>query len=264
MKQANLSELRQWFSEYCRSFYTEDRSDQKNITLKEEHTGKVCENMLEIASALNLDAEKTTQAEVVALFHDVGRFPQYREYKTFRDSISVNHAALGARVLIENKVLAGLPEAKQQVIIRAITLHNVFTIPAGLDDETLLLLKMIRDADKLDIWRVFMEYYELQDDDQPKAAALGLPDLPEYSSEVLDSLIRREMVHLTSLTTLNDFKLLQLAWIFDLNFERSLQLVRERSYIDKLSATLPRTEDVARAVGSVREYIDARLAGRPG
>lgn len=264
MKQTGLSDLKQWFSGYCRSFYTEDRGDQKNILLKEEHTGKVCANILEIASALNLDAERTAEAEVVALFHDVGRFPQYRQYKTFRDSISVNHAALGARVLIENKVLAALPETQQQLIIRAVMLHNVFTIPAGLDEETLLFLRMIRDADKLDIWRVFIEYYDMQDHDRPKAAALGLPDLPEYSSEVLESLVRKEMVHLSSLRTLNDFRLLQLAWIFDLNFERSLQLVRERSYIDKVSASLPKTEDVTSAVDSVREYIDAKLAGRSG
>ena len=34
-----------------------------------------------------------------------------------------------------------------------------------------------------------------------------------------------------SLTTLNDFKLLQLAWLYDLNFACSLRMVVERDYI---------------------------------
>ena len=50
-----------------------------------------------------------TVAEAIALFHDVGRFPQYARYKTFRDSISTNHAALGASVLFEQERSGSLP-----------------------------------------------------------------------------------------------------------------------------------------------------------
>ena len=157
---AELDNLEQWFSGYCRSFYTPDQADQKNILLKEEHTHNVVRNMAELAQSLRLDAAgPDAAAEAVALFHDVGRFPQYARYKTFRDSISTNHAALGAAVLIEQKVLARLPRSERDLIVRAVTLHNVFSIPAGLDEETLRAVKMIRDADKLDIWRVFMEFY---------------------------------------------------------------------------------------------------------
>ena len=262
MDHLELHALKQWFSGYCRSFYTPEPADQKNILLKEEHTARVIVNMAEIAGRLGLNEHARSVAEVIALFHDVGRFPQYHQYRTFRDSLSVNHATLGARVLTEQDVLRGLSVSDRELVLRAVSLHNVFSLPAQLDEETLLFVKMIRDADKLDIWRVFIGYYELPGKDRPNAAGLGLPDTPDYSASELDSLGKGEMVHLTSLRTLNDFKLLQLAWIFDLNFARSLELVRERSYVDRLSSTLPGTPEIAAAVKTVREYVDRKICVR--
>lgn len=260
MDQRELSSLKRWFSEYCRSFYTADQADQKNILLKEEHTSRVIANMAEIARRLGLEEPRKAVAAAIALFHDVGRFPQYRQYRTFRDSVSTNHAALGAHVLTERGVLKNLTPADRGLILRAVSLHNVFSIPARLDEETLLFLKMIRDADKLDIWRVFIDYYNQPGEERAEAAALGLPDTGEYSPEVLASLLRRELVHLSSLRTLNDFKLLQLAWVFDLNFTGSLQLLIDRSYIDELAATLPKKPEIAEAVDSVKEYANAMLS----
>jgi hypothetical protein len=219
----------------------------------------VIANMAEIANHLGLDAHAAALAATVALFHDVGRFPQYARYKTFRDSISTNHAALGAKVLIEQNVLAALPRTEQDLIVRAVTLHNVFSLPGGLDRESLRFVHLIRDADKLDIWRVFVEYYAQQREDRPSAVGLGLPDTEEYSGDVLRSLMRGEMVRLSALTTLNDFRLLQLAWIFDINFSRSLELVLERSYLEGLTAPLPRTVEISGAVDRIRRYIDSRL-----
>ncbi len=259
MNSQELDRLKEWFTAYCSSFHTQNPDDQRNISLKEEHTHNVCDNMAKIARELSLDGDLALLAQAVALFHDVGRFPQYRKYRTFVDRASTNHAALGAKVLIENNVLQGLMKHEQDCVIRAVTLHNVFAVPAGLAPDPLLLVRMVRDADKLDIWRVFIEYDALREEDRPSAATLGLPDTPSCSAEVLASLHRGEMVQLSTLRTLNDFKLLQIAWIFDLNFAASLRMVMEREYIDKLAALLPRTEEIGRAVDGVREYVSQRL-----
>ncbi len=262
MNEQQLDALKKWFMQYTKSFYSSHPAHQKNISLKEAHTYHVCRNIMEIARDLLLVPDMLRLAEIVALFHDVGRFPQYKRYKTFRDSISTNHGALGSAVLIENNVLRNVPADEREIILRAVALHNVFTVPEKLDDQTLFFVKMIRDADKLDIWRVFIEYYAQPDEDRANAAGLGLPDIPDYSPEVLASLLRKEMVHLSSLRTLNDFKLLQLAWIFDLNFTRSLQLVLERGYIEKIASSLPHTGDIARAVGSIRDYVDRKTGAK--
>jgi hypothetical protein len=61
------------------------------------------------------------------------------------------------------------------------------------------------------------------------------------------------------LKTLTDFKLLQLAWIFDLNFTASFRIVAQRGYIDRFALTLPKTTTVADAVDAVREYLNEKL-----
>jgi len=233
--------------------------DQRNIASKQEHTHEVCLHAVRIAKDLHLDDRVMFLAETAALLHDVGRFSQYQQYRTFVDSISVNHAARGARVLIENRVLNDLPKRDQTIIIRAVTLHNVFVLPEGLDEETLLVVRIVRDADKLDILRVVMDYLASDAGSRAEAVALGLPDVPGYSEEVLGALRRGEMAKKSFLTTLNDFKLLQLAWMYDLNFASSLRLVVERRYIDRIAATLPQTEDIAVAVDTVRSYVHNRL-----
>jgi hypothetical protein len=260
MERDDLNALKTWFSEYCDTFATSRDEDQKNYDVKRKHTDDVCSNMLLIAQDLELDDPRTMIAEAVALFHDIGRFPQYQQYKTFQDSISVNHAALGAKVLIETAALGILPKEEQDLITRAVTLHNVLAVPKELDRDLLRLVKMIRDADKLDIWRVFLEYCAQPKSDQATAVGLGLPDTPEYSPEILTNLHQRKLVLLSSLKTLTDFKLLQLAWIFDLNFPASLRIVAQRQYIDRFALTLPKTGDIADAVDAVREYLNEKLA----
>ncbi len=262
MDSHELEGMQKWFTEYCRSFYSDDPADQRNIVLKEEHTANVCRNMDEIAESLSLPPEDRSLAAAVALFHDVGRFPQYRRYRTFRDSISTNHAALGAKVLIENNVLNAASDRDRNIVVRSVALHNVFSLPKRLDEETRLFTRMVRDADKLDIWSIFIDYFAAPEEERAGAAALGLPDTPAYSAAVLDALLRREMVDLSLLATLNDFRLLQLAWIFDLNFPRSFAILRERAYIDRLAAFLPEDPEIDRAVDAVRQYVEESLGTR--
>ena len=257
MDQEELILLKRWFADYCASFTMPSEVDQRNIAIKQEHTHQVCLNSIRIAKDLELDQQDTRLSEAIALFHDVGRFPQYEQYKTFDDSISVNHAVLGTKVLLEHNALGSLPKHDQDIIVRSVTLHNVFTLPEGLDKRALLFARLIRDADKLDILRVVIEYFEQDEGSRAEAVALGLPDEPEkYSPAVLACLVRGEMARKDALTTLNDFKLLQLAWLYDLNFACSLRMVVERDYIQKLADMLPRNTEIARAIETVRSYVD--------
>lgn len=253
-----LQRLKAWFAGYCRSFHTGNPADDRNYVLKEEHTGRVCENIRRIAGEAGVGADGLLLAEAIALCHDVGRFPQYRRYRTFKDADSANHAALGVAVLREEGVLDKLPQDEQDIIIRGVGLHNVFAVPEQLDPESALFVSMIRDADKIDIWRVFIDYYRLPDGERASAVGLGFPDLPGYSPEVASCLERREMVRLATVRSLNDFKLLQLSWVFDLNFPVSFRMIRERRLIEQLAATLPVESRESRAVTALFEFVAHR------
>jgi hypothetical protein len=259
MNRDDVRRLKTWFAGYCGTFYSDNPEDQRNITLKEEHTHNVCANIVRIAEEEGASGDLLALAEAIALFHDVGRFRQYQRYRTFKDSESVNHAALGAQVLRESGVLAPFPQADQDSIMQAVRFHNAFTVPEKLSAEHRFFLHLIRDADKLDIWRVFIDYYGLPEGERASAVGLGFPDTPACSPEVIAFLCKGGMINLSLLKTLNDFKLLQLSWVYDLNFTPSFKMVAERDYIGRLAATLPEDDRIEEAVNVVREFVARRL-----
>lgn len=260
MDPIDLLNLRQWVSRYCRSFDSEDEEDQKAFSLKELHTRHVSANMLSIAQAMLQNKNKILMAEAVGLLHDIGRFPQYAHYRTFRDSDSINHGRLGADVIEEQKVLDSLPRDEQELILDAIRFHNAYAIPDGLDPDKQFFLRMVRDADKLDIWRIFAEYYEKDPSERDSVAGLGLPDRPEYSDGVLACLAEKRLSRLSDLKTLNDFGIMQLTWGYDLNFPVSFRLAAERGHIDRIIATLPRTESIAKAAATLKQHMQNRAS----
>jgi HD domain len=259
MNQKDLILLKDWFAKYCVHFSTHVVEDERNFAIKKDHTYHVCLNALRIGRSLQLNNQDMLLAEAIALCHDVGRFLQYQQYKTFDDDISANHAVLGAKVLLEQDVLRGLPEQEQNLIVHAVTLHNVFALPDSLDQRTRLFVHIVRDADKLDIWRVLIEYYEQDVESRATAVTLGLPDAPDYSPTVLACLHQGRMAFKSELKTLNDFKLLQLTWLYDLNFTRSLKMVEERRYIDKMAAVLPENVEIREAIDRVRKFVTGNL-----
>ena len=256
----DLLNLKLWFSRYCKSFSSDNEEERKNFALKELHSLNVSSNMLSIAQALLQNRNKVLIAEAIGLLHDIGRFPQYAQYRTFRDSDSVNHGRLGAEVITEKKMLAALSRDEQELILDAVRFHNAYAIPEGLDPDKKFFLKMIRDADKLDIWRVFAEYYEKDPSERESAAGLSLPDRPEYSDNVLACLTEKRLSRLSDLKTLNDFGIMQLTWGYDLNFPVSFRLASERGHIDRIISILPATEKVSKAVSTLRQHMNNRAS----
>ncbi|MBI5049474.1 MAG: HD domain-containing protein [Nitrospirae bacterium] len=266
MNQADLDFFKGWFSDYCKSFYSSNEADQRNISLKVDHTYNVCKNIKQIfAGSLELEEILNSKliAETIALFHDIGRFPQYAKYKTFKDNVSVNHGLLGTKTLIQEKILLRLPEKEQNLIIQSIKFHNSFKLPCINDVTIIFFLQLIRDADKLDILRVFIEYYETSQDKRASAAGLGLPDTLEYSKDVLSCFHKGQIPSFTTLKTLCDFKLMKLSWIYDFNFNGSLRILLERDYINRIAAKLPKSEEISNAIQILLEYIHQRLNSVP-
>jgi len=257
MNTNDVSSLKNWFAGYVSRFYTDDPEYNRPIHLKEEHTKRVCGNIIIIGKEIGLSPEEMITAEIIALFHDVGRFRQYELYRTFVDVLSENHARLGLRQIGIHKVFSGFPKDKKLLISKAIAYHNAAYLPDDEDEKTLFFMKLIRDADKLDIWKVFLDYYmEKRPND---AIVLGLPDTPSFSKKALESIHRREFVKTKDLKTLNDFKLLQISWVFDINFIPSFRLIKKNNYISMLEETLPGKKEISEAVRVARNYVDSKL-----
>jgi len=259
MTQKDLEYFKNWFSDFTKSFYSSNEEDQKNIMLKVDHTRNVCKNIIEITNDLSLADNERRLAETIALFHDIGRFPQYARYKTFKDAASINHGLLGAKTLIQEKVLQKLTEDEQRLITRTVKFHGALVIPKALDEMTVFFLELIRDADKLDIFRVFIEFYEAPEEEKATATAHGKPDTPEYSKELLLKIYDRKIAPYSKVKNQNDFRLMKLSWIYDMHFSGTFRLLHERGYVNRLAQKLPQTDDILKAVAEINQYISERL-----
>jgi len=259
MNETNLNYLKKWFSDYVAGFYTDDPVNNSTIRLKEKHTEQVCRNMVFLGNALGLSGPDMILAEIMGLFHDLGRFKQYSVYGTFRDVDSENHAMLGLREMAAHKVLTGCNRNEKRWIAKAVAFHNTMTIPEDQDERTLFFIRLLRDADKLDIWRVFIDYYKVRDKQLNAAVEIGLPDDPGFSPRVIAALDNGCFARIQDLKTLNDFKLLQISWVFDLNFAPSFQAVKELEYIEKIEATLPHSKEITAAVKNAHDYVERCL-----
>ncbi len=160
INQGTVSAFKTWFAEYIRTFESGDPEYQRNIELKEAHTRRVCLEILDIGNNLCLNGEDLHLAEVMALFHDIGRFEQYARYGTFYDLRSEDHAVLGVKVLRKTGVLEVLDQSTADLILRCVAYHNRAFLPEYESERCLFFARLLRDADKLDILRVVTDYYQ--------------------------------------------------------------------------------------------------------
>jgi len=260
MEQQQLDKFKAWLDSYTAGFYGDDAFVNANIKLKDEHSRRVCGEMLYLTRQLGLSDEQKLTAEAIALLHDVGRFEQFAKYRTYNDVRSINHSLLGVEVLREEKVLDGVDEEEKQIIEKAIEYHGLRKLPSDLDGQSLLFSQLIRDADKLDIFYVVTEYYaRYRDEPQDFMLELEFPDEPKYSQDVIEKLLRRQRIDYKALSTLNDVKLLQLGWVYDVNFSATLRRIKERRFLEKLIGFLPQTVDIERVRKTVFGYVDSTI-----
>ena len=239
-----LDNIKQWFADYTQDFAHEDAEIRRNIDLKIHHTARVCREILYVGGALKLQEDELRLAEIIALLHDAGRFPQYVHYGTFKDSVAGNHALLGLEVIRDHKVLDALDPRAKAIVLRAIRYHNRIALPPAEEEPFLFYEKLIRDADKLDVWKVVLDYYYRTDRTRNNAIELDLPDTPGCSTSVLRDLQNKQIVDLAHVKNMNDFKLLQMGWIFDINFKPTREQIAERRYLQRLRAALPPSEKI--------------------
>lgn len=251
--------LKDWFFHYVQTFKQGDKNFQENIILKENHTMQVCKEIVNIGKQIELNNDELRLAEIIALFHDIGRFEQYARYSTFVDSKLENHAELGVKKLKDNKVLVGLDESMQSLILRTISYHNRASLPEKETDTCLFYTKLLRDADKLDIWRVVTDYYNQKNGKQNVAIELNLPNTSGISEEVYQDLTNRKIVDIKHVKNLNDFKLLQMGWVFDINFDTTFHCIQSRHYIDMIGDVLPKSKDIQNIIGIIQLYLDKRV-----
>ena len=256
MEQQRFLNIQQQFDTYVNNFSLPNSEEQQNIDLKYEHSYQVCDKMAAITAHM-LEENRRYIAKAIALLHDIGRFKQYQKYKTFADAKSEDHAQLGVAVIKNNNFLATVDSPTKDLILKAIQYHNNPYLPTNESEECLLYTKLIRDADKLDIWRVVLKEYNSSSTNQ--AVGLGLSQEDKISEAVQEQIMNEAVVKYEDLTTLNDFKLLQMGWVFDINFGPSFEIIKEKEYIERLYDTLPQTPVTKQIYTKIKSYLEQQI-----
>ena len=257
--EVDLIRIRHWFENYVLQFFTGDDHTDSALRIKVDHTKNVAIEACRIAASLDMNAQQCYLAEIIALLHDIGRFEQFSRYRTYSDRESEDHGRLGVQVIGTTGVLERFTGEMQSFICSIIGCHNRIALPEMGDPLLLHHLRLLRDADKIDILRVVTEYYAGYYDGND-AVAIGLPDTPGVTDAVLQSVIERRMVNMNHVKSLNDIKLLQISWVFDLNFPYTSAMVTRRRYLDKLAASLPKTDRVVQALTTAQLFLQRRCS----
>jgi HD superfamily phosphodiesterase len=245
--------------EYMNSYTSEEEFVNQNYSLKREHIERVISYSEEIVRSLNPDENSVMIAGLSALLHDIGRFEQFKEYRTFNDSVSLDHAELAVKITEEKGWLNQLPEKVQSLIKKSVRHHNKLALPHNEDAETLRFCKILRDADKIDIIDLTIKEYAQNSKNRNKAFALELKDSISVSKAIIDSLLDSKLPDRKEMKTITDFKLGQLAFVFDMNFKHSFSIVNKRQYLNKLFENLPKNDQIFEIYRKAKIYVENQL-----
>lgn len=257
--QAEQSKYQASFEAYYSTFQGLDSNQERNCEIKKGHSYRVAELAETIAAKSGLDETIRELAYPAGLFHDVGRFSQFIKYNTFNDAVSADHAALSVEVAQGEGFLSNLGAEKVEAVCSAIFFHNKAELAGTFPKETEMLAKVLRDADKLDIFHVLCEYYENKNTKPNHTLTWELPIGFKISDEVAAALLTGKTIPKAAIKNQLDLKVFQMSWVYDLNFKASIRILSENRYFDRIYATIPSSEKVIEYYRRLKIIIENRI-----
>lgn len=258
------------FTEYTDKYNSKDTK----IKLKIDHTFRVAMLSEQIALSEGLSENDVDLAWLIGMLHDIGRFEQVRRYNTFSDALSIDHAQFGADLLFKEdlfesylgmsivKALEGKVISKEEIEIieTAVRNHSAYRIVDGLPDRYKMFCNIIRDADKIDILRVNAEL--------PLEEIYNVTTQELLSSAITDTVLEafyEEHAVLRSLKkTPVDNVVGHTSLVYELVYDKSIELVNEQGYIYKLMDFASNNPDTVATMKKVKNYMKEYIENRIG
>ena len=240
MKKQEYSLLEDWYAGFMAGF-AEAGALPPPLVLKELHSRNVAADAALIAAGEGAGEDGVTLARAAGLLHDAGRFTQFRKFRSFRDADTLDHGAEGFNVLAVRLPGVLKNTVERESLLTAVRYHNRRNadIPVDLPAGGQGLLRIVRDADKLDIFRIVLD----------SAEADGFKDLPvmlphircgmDLTPEVAACVLGGQPPLFGSLRTVGDYLLMTAVWFGDLNNACSRSLAATRGYPARLRRQLP-------------------------
>lgn len=250
----NKQQVREVFREYVSDFDAQDAM----IQLKIVHTNRVAELCEQIAESVDMTEEECEIAWLLGMLHDLGRFVQIREYGTFNDLISINHALGSLRVLFEEGYMRRFLECDtyDEIIDTAIRHHNAFRLPEGLDERTKRFCDVLRDADKIDILRL--------DTELPREDIYG-SDIAQCKDETVTTIVFDEFMSQSAILRSNienhiDRIIGHASLAFELVFPLSRKIVYQKGYVEKILDIFSENKSAQEQLSLMRTKVNAYIS----
>ena len=227
----SIDRLRAAYDAYVDGFRDAAGALPDMMQLKLTHTQKVTEAAVAIAKGEGFDARTALACEAAALLHDTGRYEQLRVYNTFKDSDSVDHAVFSHDIVKARGWLDGWTD--RDAILDAVLFHNRREIPASVTEPlALACARTVRDADKLDIFRVLEDRVENTPWRTDSRAFWNQSVDAPPNPEVVAAIRARRPVEYQQITCLADFVLIQVGWMVSgLEYATTRRLCAERGHL---------------------------------
>ena len=227
----DLRKAEKVFKSYVEKYDIED----DKIELKIKHTYGVVRASEKIAKGLDLEEDDIRLAMLIALLHDIGRFEQVKKFDCFienEEDIERDHAEFGVQVLFENNLIRSFIKDKQydDIILKAIKNHNKYKIEDNLTEKELLHAKIIRDADKIDNFRIrkTADYETLFNETEKEI------EKEKISDKVYNDFFKHKQIQFKDRNTSLDFWVSYIAWIFDINYDVTKEMLKESNDVEEL------------------------------
>lgn len=250
-----LAALRQSFEAFVARFFPEGPLPYP-LELKRQHSARVASLALRIARELGWQGWPQAAAEGAGWLHDLGRFPQFARFQTFQDHRSLDHGEEGFRILEGEAFLDGWPPEERLDVASAVRFHNKRRIPEECPEGHLPLARLVRDADKIDVFEVVQDAI---DEGRTGELLSGLtPDLAPSPGFLAELSPGSPSPAYGLLRSLGDFLLLQLSWVYDMNYAPSFRLLRSSGVLDRMTSRLPASLAVQRFIRAGLRHVVQR------
>lgn len=243
--------LEKAFENYIKNY---DKS-KKEIKLKYKHSYEVQKLMEKLGDSLKLSKEEKSLASSIGLLHDIGRFEQIKKYNVCSDIKSnIDHADESCVYLFDKGYIKDFVEenTNYDILKDAIKNHNKLEIDKNVTGKNLYFAKMIRDMDKVDIYRVMCDEYSKQ----------LVFDKDEITDEVLKTFYNHDVIKIKDNKKKTDHILIQLAFVYDINFKESMEILQRTKYLERYLNTIKCKKSSENEFNKVKselyEYIEKK------
>lgn len=253
-----LKECRLEFEEYFQSLITDSPENQLKVEDIRIHSIRVVTNSHLLAQVLLQTEEERYVAEVIALFHDYGKAVMIVQGTESPINIQHNHASLSAKLVQQMEFFSKLSAEVQLIVLKAIENHNKIKLPKLDNEQQTLFARLLRDADKLDIFEASYRFFKEKNGLQP-LMTLDLINRAEVSEKIFKNVLAGKTAAVEDMKTMNDYRLMLLSMAFDLNFKYTFRILSEKQYIQKIYETLPKRDQIIDAYRGIKLFVENKF-----